>query len=44
MVIVTNLTSIHCVYKQKIVKNVSFLTKYKFKKLQHSPRIVKKSI
>ena len=42
--IATKLTSICCVYKEKIVKNGSYWRTqrpYKFRKLQHSTRIVK---
>ena len=42
--IATNLTSIGCVYKEKIVKNDSqrrTQRPYKFGKMQHSTRIVK---
>ena len=43
--IATNLTSVCCVYKEKIVKNDSYrrtYRPYKFRKLQHSTRIGKK--
>ena len=47
IVIATNLTSIYCVYKEKIVKNDSYRRPkhpHKFRKLQDSTRILKKSI
>ena len=45
--IATNLTSICCVYKEKIVKNESCWRTYrpsKFRKLQHSNRIVENQL
>ena len=42
LLIATNLIFICCVYKEKIVKNNSYLSPCKFRKLQHSTRIVKK--
>ena len=44
IVIATNLTSICCVYKEKIAKNDSYRRTerpYKFRKLEYSTRIVK---
>ena len=45
--IATNLTSICCVYKEKIVQDVSYRITwrpYKLRKLQHATKTVKKSI
>ena len=47
LLIATNLTSICCVYKEKIVKNDSHRRTqrpYKFRKMQHSTWNVNKSI